>query len=146
MTWTPPLRIRPKAVCVCRRGDEVLVGEGYDRVKQQYFYGPPGGGIEFGERAVDAVQRELLEEIEAELDDVVLLGVVENIFAYEAEPGHEIVFVYEARLRDPALYEVSEIAGVENGADYRVRWMPLAHFREGTSPLYPDGLLELLGG
>ena len=49
--------IRPKVVCVFRRGDEILVGSHYDRVKEERFYGPPGGGIEFQEYAADALRR-----------------------------------------------------------------------------------------
>jgi ADP-ribose pyrophosphatase YjhB (NUDIX family) len=139
--------IRPKAVCVCRRGGEILVGEAYDAVKGETFYGPPGGGVEFGERAADAVRRELREELGVELDDVVLLGVMENLFTYEGRPGHEITFVFEARLRDPALYACDEIVGIEGKHPCVVRWLPLDHFGPGGPggpPLYPEGLLELL--
>jgi hypothetical protein len=31
------------AVCVFRRGDEILVGSHYDREKDETFHGPPGG-------------------------------------------------------------------------------------------------------
>jgi ADP-ribose pyrophosphatase YjhB (NUDIX family) len=137
-------RIRAKAICVCRRGGDVLVGRGHDRVKRETFYGPPGGGIEFGERAADAVRREFLEELDAGLADVALLGVLENIFTYEDVPGHEITFVFEGRLTDPALYDRDEIPGVENGAEYVACWLPLAHFGAGGPPLYPEGLLRLL--
>jgi ADP-ribose pyrophosphatase YjhB (NUDIX family) len=136
--------IRPKAICVCRRGGDVLVGRGYDRVKRETFYGPPGGGIEFGERAVDAVRREFREELDAGLVDVALLGVLENIYTYEDTPGHEITFVYEGRLADPALYERDEIVGVENGAEYVACWLPLDHFAAGRPPLYPHGLFAML--
>ena len=137
-------RIRPKAICVCRRGADVLVGRGYDRVKRETYYCPPGGGIEFGERAADAVRREFREELDAELTDVALLGVLENVFTYEDTPGHEIMFVFEGRLTDPALYARDELLGVENGAEYVACWLPLDHFGPGGPPLYPEGLLDLL--
>ena len=136
--------IRAKAVCVCRRGGDILVGRAYDRVKRETFYGPPGGGVEFGERAADAVRREFVEELDAELADVALLGVLENIYTYEGVPGHEITFVFEGRLTDPALYERDEIEGVEQGMAYVACWRPLDQFEGGGPPLYPDGLLALL--
>ena len=136
--------IRAKAVCVSRRGNDILVGSAYDASKDETYFGPPGGGIEFGERAEAAVRREMLEEFDAELEDVTLLGVLENIFTAEREPGHEIVFVFGARLADPALYEAEEIVGEENGQRYVAHWLPLEHFGPGGPPLYPDGLRELL--
>jgi ADP-ribose pyrophosphatase YjhB (NUDIX family) len=136
--------IRPKAVCVCRRGDSILVGDGYDTVKKQTFFGPPGGGIEFGETAAEAVRREMREELGAELDDVTLRGVLENVFTLEGEPGHDIVFVFEARLRDAALNDHEEITLTEGGQTSTARWVPLLRFGPGGPPLYPSGLFELL--
>jgi ADP-ribose pyrophosphatase YjhB (NUDIX family) len=136
--------IRPKAVCVCRRGDSILVSDGYDRVKAQTFFGPPGGGIEFGETAAEAVRREMREEIGTELDDLVFLGVLENVFTLDGRPGHDIVFVFEARLRDTALYDRDEIALTEGDQTSAARWFPLTAFGPGGPPLYPTGLFELL--
>ena len=138
--------IRPKAVCVIRRGDEILVNDAYDSVKGERFYGPLGGGVEFGERAEDAVRREMREEIGVELEGVVLLGVLENIFVYEGCPGHEISFVFEARLTDRTLYEREELRGVEGELELVARWVPLRLFADGGPPLYPQGLYALLHG
>ena len=138
--------IRAKAVCVVRRGDEILVNEAYDPTKGETFYGPLGGGVEFGERAAAAVRREMREEVGVELADVALLGVLENIFTYDGRPGHEIVFVFEARLADPALYGREAIEGDEEGLRFVARWVPLDRFAAaGAGPLYPEGLYELLG-
>jgi len=41
--------IRSIAICVFRHKNHILVAEGYDPVKDEYFYRPLGGGIEFGE-------------------------------------------------------------------------------------------------
>ncbi len=62
-----PDQIRPLALCLFRNSGRILVFEGYDPLKQQTFYRPLGGGIEFGERAEDAVRREIREEIRAEI-------------------------------------------------------------------------------
>jgi NADH pyrophosphatase NudC (nudix superfamily) len=77
-------RVRPVAICVCRDGDRILVAEYYDRKKKQLFHRPLGGTIEFGERGVDAVQRELKEELGAELQAVRFLG---SRIAGSALPG-----------------------------------------------------------
>ena len=48
--------IRPIALAVPRRGDDLLVFEGHDPTKGQTFYRPLGGGIDFGETAEAAVR------------------------------------------------------------------------------------------
>ena len=77
----PP--IRPIAICIVWRNDEPLVFEGRDEHRDLTFYRPLGGAIEFGERSEDAVRRELREEIGAELEDVRLLTVSENVFTFQ---------------------------------------------------------------
>jgi ADP-ribose pyrophosphatase YjhB (NUDIX family) len=137
-------RIRPKIVCVFSRGDEILVGAHHDQVKDETFYGPPGGGIDFQEYSIDALRREMREELDAELADVELLGVLENVFTHQGRPKHEIAFIYRARFADPWFYAQDEIMGDEGGEPYPVKWMPLAHFAPGGPPLYPTGLYDLL--
>jgi 8-oxo-dGTP pyrophosphatase MutT (NUDIX family) len=114
-------------------------------VKGETYYGPLGGGVEFGERAADAVRREMMEELGAELARVRLLGVLENIFTYEGRPGHEIVFVYRGWFADASLYERDELRWTESdGTEWLARWMPLEHFARGGPPLYPAGVYALL--
>jgi ADP-ribose pyrophosphatase YjhB (NUDIX family) len=138
-------KIRPLAIGIFRRDDRILVCEGYDPVKDETFYRPLGGGIEFGERAAEAVARELREEIDAEMINPRYLGTLENLFTYNGKPGHEIVLVFAGEFADSALYEKDAWVGHEEGGEeFKVSWKPLADFAAGRAPLYPDGLLELL--
>jgi len=140
-------RIRPLAICVFRHDDRILVAEGYDSVKDEYFYRPLGGGIEFGETSVETVCRELMEEIHVEVDmeSLKYLGTVENIFHFNGTASHEIVLIYDGMLKEAGLYEQAVIAGKEvNGEDFRAVWRDLDEFRDGKSILYPTGLIEML--
>lgn len=135
-------RIGAKAVAVCRDGDRVLVEHGCDAVGGERFFRAIGGSIEFGERAADAARREWREELGIEIADVRLLGVLENRFTYEGAPGHEIVFVFEARAADPA---TAERIGIDPaGLRHEAVWVPLAELAAGGPPLRPDGVLRLL--
>ena len=137
--------IRPLAIVVFRREDgAVLLAPGYDPVKDQRFYRPLGGGIEFGELAADAARRELRDELGAEIDGLKLLGVFENIFTYLGQPGHELVWLYEARFADPSLEATNVIEADESGAKFEAHWVHPDIFVRGDAPLYPDGLLDLL--
>ena len=140
-------RIRPLAICVFRRHDCILVAEGYDPVKEEHFYRPLGGGIEFGERSPDTVCRELLEELNVQVkrDSLKYLGAVENIFYFNGTPSHEIIMIYDGEFDQPGLYEQSLLQGQEaNGEDIRAMWKRIDEFGAGKAILYPTGLLELL--
>jgi len=137
--------IRSLALCVCRDGERILVEHGYDRVKQQQFYRAIGGGIEFGERAADAARREWMEELGVELAEMRLLGVLENLFTYDGRPGHEIVFVFTAQIRDALPHATAPLEVVDSdGQHHAVAWVPLAELEGGTVPLYPAGILDLI--
>ena len=139
-------RIRPLALGIFRRDDRLLVFEGYDPIKRETFYRPLGGGIEFGETGVQALVREMAEEISAEVTNLRYLGLAENIFTYAGEMGHEIVLLYEGDLANASFYERDVIEVVEpGGVTFKAYWKPLADFVDGRAPLYPDGLLNLLG-
>ncbi|MCY3832686.1 MAG: NUDIX domain-containing protein [Chloroflexi bacterium] len=140
-------RIRPLALCVFRRRKMIFVSQGYDSRKREVFYRPIGGRIEFGERGSDTVVREVREEIGAEVAEVVYLGALENIFAYEGKAMHEIVLLYDGRFIEPTRNQDDYTIEGADGDDilYRACWRSLDFFRnEGAPPLYPEGLLELL--
>lgn len=131
-----------------RRGDDLLVYEGVDRVSDRRIFRPLGGGVEFGERAVEAVHRELREELGAELTNVSLLGVLENVFQWEGRPHHEIAFVFAADLVDASFYARDELGKVLDAND-EVSWQPISRFTDAdpsTPQLLPPGLLPLLSG
>lgn len=46
------------------------------------------------------MRREIMEELKISLIAVQLLGVLENIFDYEGESGHEIVHVFSAHSKE----------------------------------------------
>lgn len=55
----------------------------------------PGGHIEFGESARDALLREMREECALEVKSGRFMGVVENSFMQHGKPHAEINLVYE---------------------------------------------------
>lgn len=140
-------QIRPIAICVFRNNDRILVAEGYDPVKDEYFYRPLGGGIEFGETSAETICREMMEEInvEVEKDSLRYLGALENIFHFNGTASHEIVMIFDGELKASGLYDQTVIVGKEaNGDDIRAVWNRLDEFGAGKSILYPTGLLDML--
>lgn len=139
-------RIRPIAICLFRHGNRILVCEGFDTVKQSYYYRPLGGGIEYGESSQAAVLREIQEELGVEAKNIQLVGVIENIFTYEGEQGHEIVFVFDGEFADKSLYEHDEIDGYEQEANvrFKAKWLSLDEIETNGARLVPESLAKLI--
>lgn len=137
--------IRVIALCVCRHGGRILAQSLTDPADGHRFHRPFGGGVEFGERAAGAVRREFREELEVGLSDLVLLGVMENLFTYDGRPGHEIVFVFDGALEDAAMYARDDLVGRESDGDpVPGAWISLDEVEASGIPLYPEGLLAFL--
>ena len=136
--------VRPVAICVFHHRGRILVARGYDDVKDQRFYRPLGGEIEFGESAADALRREIREELGLEIVQPVQLGVLENRFEFRGRPGHELVFVFDAAFADPGIYANQGVPLFEPGWDGPAHWLNLQE--PSPLPVYPAGLTDLLRG
>ena len=102
------------------------------------FHRLVGGDVEPGESAPDGVVREVREELGADLVDVELLGVLENIFELDGQPGHEVVFVHAGRLDSAGAIPREGGTFADNGDPMPVEWRPVD---DGglALPLYPPG-------
>ncbi len=135
--------LRVKAVCLFLHEGRVLAIDSFDPTKQQRFWVPVGGRVEFGETSREAIVREVREELGAQITDLRQLGVRENLYTFDGEAGHEIVFVYDAKFTDPHRYETDQIRGVEGAVEFTARWID-PRDPGGDRPLYPEGLPDLI--
>lgn len=139
--------IRPIVICVFSHKGKILVCEGDDTVKNETFYRPAGGGIEFQERTVGALKREIKEETGEDITNIKLLGTVENIFTYEGKPGHEIIFIYDAEFVNKDVYGKESLEITESNEGWcRAYWISPEEFGEGKLKLYPEELKSILTG
>lgn len=82
-TSVPRLRLRAAAI-ICRGGQVLL-----HRAQGDAFWALPGGGIEPGESAAQAVVREMHEELGVQVLPGALACVVENFFTHAGVAYHE---------------------------------------------------------
>jgi ADP-ribose pyrophosphatase YjhB (NUDIX family) len=134
--------IRPIVLGVAIQDNKLLVSEGLDKIKNQTFYRCLGGGIEFLEKSSDALRREFLEEINADIIINDFLGVSENIFTYNGKNAHELVFYYLVDI-DKKDYKNEYIVNDDNGQS-KATWIDINDFKNGNKILYPEGMFKYI--
>ena len=63
----------------------------------------PGGRVEMGEETPVSLKRELIEELNAEIDIVGLKAITENFFEFDNKNYHELQYLYVAKLLDKSI-------------------------------------------
>ena len=123
----------------------MLLSKHFDKNRNDYFVRPLGGTVEFQERSEDTLQREIKEEIGAEIIEPQLVQVIEDIFDYRGHPYHDVVFLYRAKFADDHWYQKDDIICTEiDGAVFPTYWLSLEEIKANRYRLVPDGLEHML--
>lgn len=134
--------IRPIVLGLAIKDNKLLVGEGFDSVKQQTFYRCLGGGIEFLEKSSYALKREFKEEIGTNIIIKDFLGISENIFTYKGKNAHELVFFYLIDIPTETYQEEYHI--IDGNTDYKAKWIDINEFKNRNKILYPEEVFQYL--
>jgi len=137
-------QIRVLALGLIKKGDHVFISQGYDPVKQKTFYRAMGGGVDFGETSLEALEREFQEEIQAKLTNISYLGCLENLFTFNGKQGHELLQVYQCDFADAKFYELESLVFAEGKRQKTALWVDIALFKSGELLLVPEPFLALL--
>lgn len=138
--------IRPLAIAIIRRDNDILVFQGTDKITGEVFHRPLGGGIDFGEKAYDTIHREFVEELGVELKNVVLKGVIESIFSWDAKHKHEVVFVFEGEFKEATQYKNDRFRIHEpyfTKPNYAI-WKSADDFKSNKTIVYPRDIVKWL--
>lgn len=93
----------------------------------------PGGRVKFNETTIEAIQRELNEELESSIENPKLSAVIENFFELDTK-FHELLFVYKGQLSE------STVKLEINPNEQTFSWLPLSSIHS----LKPTCLQELI--
>ena len=134
-------RIRNLVVGLVVRDGHVLLEEYPGDAWKGSFLRALGGGLEFGERVVEALAREFREELGAEVTVVRSLGCLDNIFTWQGEPAHEVVHVFEVAWATFDAWPVGRRVPVPD-APTEAGWWPIAGL--AGRDVYPDGIVDII--
>lgn len=106
------------------------------------FWSLPGGRVEFGEAAEDTLRREMREELDAEVEILRLLWLVENFFVYDGKNYHELSPYFLMRLPESSKYikESGPYRCAEPGSNLVFQWFPNSATTLAELPLVPSFL------
>ena len=123
--------IRNSAKAIIVRNNQLLALKCIDR--DTIFYQLPGGGQENGETLTDALKRECIEEISAEVEVGDLLFIREYIGGKHGPGWHQVEFMFSCTLLD----DMECTNGTEpDKAQIAIEWLPLE--RLDQYQLYPN--------
>ena len=134
--------IRPIVLGLAIKNNKLLVGEGFDKIKNETFYRCLGGGIEFLEKSSDALKREFLEETNIDIIIKDFLGIYENMFTYKGKNAHELVLFYSIDIFDENYKDEYTIK--DDCGEYKAKWIDIADFKNKSKILYPEGVFKYL--
>ena len=138
-------RIRPIALGLIEHEGYLFVSRGKDPKTSESFYRFLGGGIDFGETSQAALEREFLEEVQAELTAIEYITCLDNIFVYNGKPKHELIQLFRAQLVDSKFFQLQEtFRFVEGERVDQALWIETSRVLSGEYRLVPESCHQYL--
>ena len=130
-------RLRARVSGLCWLGDSLLMIR-HRSMKKGSFWAPPGGGIDFGESAESALEKEFLEETGL----VIKTGRLQFACEFIDRPLHSIELLFETKVigGELAIGSDPEMAP-EDQIIAEVRYMPFQEINS-LSPIERHGIFE----
>ena len=130
--------IRIKAMLLIIDNGRLLAGKGHDNVKNEDFYRLLGGSLNFNETSEQGIRREIKEELNSDIENLKLLDVIENIFTYNGNFGHEITFLFKGKLLNQKINQKEIIHIMEDNYEFDAYWIDQKDVLTHKVQLYPE--------
>ena len=86
-------------------------------------YALPGGRVQASEDSITALKREILEELELEIENTSFIGAVENFFTVPEAKFHEYMWMIKGEFKDKSVYDKETIIGKEQEKELIFEWV-----------------------
>ncbi|EOQ30821.1 TPA: NUDIX domain-containing protein [Bacillus cereus] len=125
------------------RAEVMILNKDHSKVlvqcdENESFYRFPGGSIEFGETAQEAIMRELMEEYDLKVDVQKLAIMSEHIFEWKNEKGHHCTLIHGGTVEERVTNEIRH----KEYEDIILIWKSIEELKE--KPTYPEGIVSYL--
>lgn len=94
------------------------------------FYALPGGRVQAREDSITALKREVLEELDLEIENTSFIGAVENFFTVPEAKFHEYMWMIKGGFKDKSVYEKEIIIGHEQEKKLIFEWVDIDKLKD----------------
>lgn len=93
-------------------------------------YALPGGRVQAREDSITAIKREVMEELDLEIENTSFIGAVENFFTVSETKYHEYMWMIKGEFKDKSVYEKDTIIGHEEDKDLIFKWIDIDKLKD----------------
>ena len=107
---------------IIKKGDEMMV----EANPEYEFVVIPGGRVKTLESSIDALIREIKEEMNVEIkkEEIKIKSLIENFFMFEGNKVHEMFITYEMEIKEDDERFKGEMKNIDSKANY-YKWVKL---------------------
>ena len=131
------LNVRVSAFITC--GDYVLLQSD----PEAGFYYLPGGRVKLNESSVDAIKREIFEELDFNVENPKLFYYVENFFNHNQTNFHELLYIFSVELSQDEFDKLNNFK-VKDKQTSKVYWVHKDEYKQlDCKPTLVKNLFEV---
>ena len=126
---------------IIKNEDKILVHHSIG--KEHYTL--PGGRVKEGESSIDALQREIKEEMALDTEYVRPVSFIENFFEMNSREYHELLIIHEIKFKDREAYNKDSYEPVEEHKKGKLEflWLDVKDIIDGVN-FVPESIKKIL--